>query len=146
MNARPRPTLARWIGLAALAFLAVGVGVAWRQWSPRTTVSTAAVPDSTAEGAIDEALAQAGPDEKSRWVDEVPEVDVSGLDDRQRTFFLQVVNARRCTCGCGYTLAACRVYDAACDKSLPRVEAVLDSVRRGLLAQATDAQAAGGGR
>jgi len=86
---------------------------------------------------IPKALNQAGgADEKTRWIDDLPEVELASLDAGRREIFLRQVNTRRCTCGCGYTLAACRIYDASCDKSLPRVRAVFDSVASGLLANA----------
>jgi hypothetical protein len=87
---------------------------------------------------VPRALAQADSvDEKSRWIDDLPEVDLASLDAARRLVFLRQINTRRCVCGCGFTLAACRIYDASCDKSLPRVKAVFDSVSRGLLADVT---------
>jgi hypothetical protein len=138
MSGSSRHRVARWIGLATVAVLALGVGVAWRQWAPRPS---APARDPSSAEPVREALAQAEPDERSRWVDPVPGADVSALDEPRRVLFLQLANARRCTCGCGYTLAACRAYDASCDVSLPRVEALLDSVRRGLVRAAPDARA-----
>lgn len=70
---------------------------------------------------------------KSRWVDEVPNFDLAGLDSSRREIFIRFANAQRCTCGCGFTLAACRVYDSSCEVSTPRVQALLDSVRAGLV-------------
>jgi hypothetical protein len=69
---------------------------------------------------------------KSRWVDEVPGVPLAELSPEQREIFLRAANAERCTCGCGYTLGGCRNFDASCETSLPRVQALFDSVRRGL--------------
>ena len=71
--------------------------------------------------------------------------DVSHLSEAQRTVFVKLANAQRCTCGCGYTLAGCRTYDPTCEVSLPRVEALLDSVRRGLVREAPDGRTARAG-
>jgi hypothetical protein len=68
-------------------------------------------------------------DSLNRWVEVIPGVDLAGLDAMQREQFVRFANAQRCTCGCGFTLAACRVYDASCEVSMPRVVALLDSVR-----------------
>ena len=68
---------------------------------------------------------------KTRWVDEVAGFDLAGLDSTRREIFVRFANAERCTCGCGYTLAACRAYDSSCDVSAPRVQSLLDSVRAG---------------
>ena len=60
-------------------------------------------------------------------------VDVAGLTPAQRALFVRVANSYRCTCGCGFTLATCRAYDAQCPVSGPRVRALRDSVRAGLV-------------
>lgn len=72
-------------------------------------------------------------DSLSRWVEVIPGVDLAGLEGNQREQFVRFANAQRCTCGCGYTLAACRVYDSTCEVSMPRVSALLDSVRMRLV-------------
>lgn len=129
-----RPTA--WAALAAIAMLVTGVALvmrsARRPAPPPPAPATGAVApgDSGSDRAIGEALKQAESD-KDRWVEEVPGVDLSGLDSARRAFFLASANAQRCTCGCGYTLAGCRAYDPTCEKSGPRVAALLDSVRRG---------------
>jgi hypothetical protein len=80
--------------------------------------------------------ALAGDKEKSKWVGEIPGVDVADLSQKQLEVFLAAANTQRCTCGCGYTLAGCRVYDSTCEKSGPRVAALLDSVRAGQIRDA----------
>lgn len=70
---------------------------------------------------------------KQRWVEEIPNLDVSMLDPKQRETFVRWANTERCTCGCGFTLAACRAYDPTCETSAPLVEALRDSVAKGLL-------------
>lgn len=74
--------------------------------------------------------------EKSKWVAAIPQLDVSALSQSQLEVFLSAANTQRCTCGCGYTLAGCRVYDSSCEKSGPRVAALLDSVRAGQIRSA----------
>lgn len=88
------------------------------------------------EDEITRALRLAGVDstKKNEWVDEVPHVDLAGLPAARVEVFLRFANARRCTCGCGFTLAACRRFDPTCEVSGPLVEALLDSVARGLVA------------
>lgn len=73
---------------------------------------------------------------KNEWVDEIPSVDLSGLTPARAEVFLRFANARRCTCGCGFTLAACRRFDPSCEISGPLVAALLDSVSRGLVTDA----------
>jgi hypothetical protein len=88
-------------------------------------------PDTSSDRVIEQAIGPAEGDDTSRWVDEIPGLDVSDLAAGQRAVLLRHANSQRCRCGCGYTLAACRVYDTTCEKSEPRVIALLDSVRRG---------------
>ena len=69
-------------------------------------------------------------------MDEVKGVDLTAVTPGQREIFLRFANAERCTCGCGYTLAACRTYDTTCPVSLPIVKALLDSVCSGQIRSA----------
>jgi hypothetical protein len=130
-----------WIGLGAVVLLLTGLAVGvWQARPPRP----ASVPTSLAEpdsDVVERALSQIpglvdSAAIKSRWMDEVKGVDVSGLRPAQREIFVRFANAERCTCGCGYTLAACRTYDVTCPVSLPRVEMLLDSVRTGSIRSA----------
>ena len=68
---------------------------------------------------------------KNAWVEEIPGADLTGLDPDRAEIFLRFANARRCTCGCGFTMAACRRFDPSCEVSGPLAAALLDSVTRG---------------
>ena len=48
---------------------------------------------------------------------ELPGVDLSKLTPEQKTAALRKFNAEMCTCGCGYTLAQCRMLDRNCSVS-----------------------------
>ena len=131
-----------WVALAAVVVLGVGVGVAFRQWrAPEGPKPAATAREEPSDSTIEQALRQipAPVDSailKSRWVDEVRGVDASALSQERRELLLRFANAERCTCGCGYTLAACRSYDLTCPVSLPRVQSLLDSVRSGRIRSA----------
>jgi hypothetical protein len=90
------------------------------------------------ESDVDRALRLAAIDstKKNEWVDELPDVDLAALGPGRAEVFLRFANARRCTCGCGFTLAACRRFDSTCEVSGPLVAALYDSVAKGLLADA----------
>jgi thiol-disulfide isomerase/thioredoxin len=45
---------------------------------------------------------------------QLPGVDLSKLTPEQRTVALHKFNAEMCSCGCGYTLAQCRIWDRNC--------------------------------
>jgi len=137
----------RWI--AILATVALLAGIAAAVWSRRAAERPATAPqvpvadgDPTPEGEADipddavHRKALAGDAEKSKWVAAIPQLDVSALSQQQLEVFLSAANTQRCTCGCGYTLAGCRVYDSSCEKSGPRVAALLDSVRAGQIRSA----------
>jgi hypothetical protein len=137
-----RPTA--WIGLATVTLLLVGLGLAARQWRlPRFGPPERTPPvEDAGDRVIDDALSQipSAVDSvalKSRWTDEIEGLELTQLSPERREIFLRFANAERCTCGCGYTLAACRVYDPNCPSSPKRVEALLDSVRKGLIRRAS---------
>lgn len=65
---------------------------------------------------------------KTGWRNEVRGIDLAVFTPKQRSLYLKITNGRGCTCGCGYTLAACRENDLTCPVSLPRVEELRDSV------------------
>src|SRR5581483_7883989 len=56
---------------------------------------------------------------KAAQAKEIPGVDLTKLTPAQRTEALKALNAEDCTCGCGLTLAACRINDPDCSISLP---------------------------
>jgi hypothetical protein len=137
--------VARLFALLAVAALLAGVGMAVHQWGPHPAappVGHEPVPTDSVEGdPVGTALSPSdGEDEKSRWRDEIPGVDVTVLAPGRREIFLRLANTRRCTCGCGYTLAACRAYDTSCEKSLPKIVALLDSVAGGRITDADGAR------
>jgi thiol-disulfide isomerase/thioredoxin len=49
----------------------------------------------------------------------IPGVDLAALPADQRARVLEALNSEHCTCGCGLTLAQCRVDDPTCNVSLP---------------------------
>jgi len=56
---------------------------------------------------------------------ELPGVDLSKLTPEQKTVALHKFNAESCTCGCGFTLAQCRIYDRDCQTSKTAVSKIL---------------------
>ena len=48
---------------------------------------------------------------------ELPGINLSKLTPEQKIVALHKFNAETCTCGCGYTLAQCRIYDRDCKTS-----------------------------
>ena len=135
----------RWIALVAALALAAGVGAAWHEWragQPRAPRAAAPTLPDPGDAVIDQALAQARDGAradsgtvdsaaiKSKWLGEIKGFDDADLPRARRERFIRFANAERCTCGCGYTLAGCRAYDPTCPVSGPRVQALLDSIRR----------------
>jgi hypothetical protein len=130
------------IGAVAIAILALGLTALVRQWRPAAPpgASTSA-PADTGDAVIDQALGQipASADSaeiKARWMDDIKGIEIAALDDAQRDLFVRFANARRCTCGCGFTLAACRTYDPTCPVSEPILEALRDSITAGRIRSA----------
>jgi len=136
------------ISFIAIAVLGVGIG-AWFMSSrptpppsaPRPSSADIAEDSTLGDEIVDEALRQIpgfvdSTAFKSQWVEEIDGVDVSALGAEQLEYFVRSANAQRCTCGCGYTLAACRRFDTTCPISLPIVEALRDSVLAGYITTA----------
>lgn len=143
----PVPRSARPVLVALLAFAALAAGgVAW--WRSMRPVAPPAPPAAevpvagvltaadSALAAGDDVVARAlgavsAPDSaalRDRYVPEVRGVDVAMLSPAQHAVFLEFANAARCTCGCGFTLAACRTYDPSCEVSLPLAVSLRDSI------------------
>ncbi len=55
----------------------------------------------------------------------IPGVDLDKLSPSARATSLQKLNAESCTCGCGLTLAACRINDPTCSISLPLAQKIV---------------------
>lgn len=55
----------------------------------------------------------------------IPGVDLSHFSDAQRMTIVQALLAEDCTCGCGLTVAECRLDDPTCPISLPIAQGIL---------------------
>src|SRR5579859_470505 len=55
----------------------------------------------------------------------LPGVDLSKLSPEQRDAALHKFNAESCNCGCKFTLAQCRIYDAGCQISQKRTSEIV---------------------
>ena len=139
--------LPRWLPLVAAIltlYAVVTLVVRWRGEGSRGPDRGAGVALDTAgtDPLVARALAQIPPapidstEIKTGWRDEVPGIDLAALAPARREVFLRYANSEMCTCGCGFTLAACRTYDTTCPVSLPRVEKLRDSVVAGRVASA----------
>jgi hypothetical protein len=130
--------------LRIIAFLAVVAAallasMAIRQsFSPTAARRDAEPPAEPAGDVVARALdiARGDSTHKEQWVDEIPDLELASLSGPARETFLRIANGRRCVCGCGYTLAACRRFDSTCDVSGPRAKALFDSVRAGSIRDA----------
>lgn len=59
---------------------------------------------------------------------QLPGVDLSKLTPEQKTLALHKFNAEACNCGCGYTLAQCRVLDRDCAVSKAATEKIIEAL------------------
>ena len=62
---------------------------------------------------------------------EVPGLDLAALTPAQRTAALKRLNEEPCGCGCGLTIAQCRINDSTCAVSPPLAQKIVDEVRAG---------------
>ena len=49
----------------------------------------------------------------------------------QRTAAIKAMNSDDCTCGCGLTIAACRINDPTCSVSLPLAQKLAERIAKG---------------
>jgi thiol-disulfide isomerase/thioredoxin len=68
--------------------------------------------------------------ENAAQAKEIPGVDLDHLSPDVRAVTLQRLNAEPCTCGCGLTVAKCRVDDPNCGISLPRAREIAAEVAK----------------
>ena len=59
---------------------------------------------------------------------ELPGVDLSKLTPEQKKIALKRLNSEACSCGCGMTLAQCRINDATCPVSKDLAEKIVQEV------------------
>jgi thiol-disulfide isomerase/thioredoxin len=59
---------------------------------------------------------------------EIPGVDLTKLSGDQRTSILMALNEEACKCGCGLTVAKCRIDDPTCGFSLPQAKAIVEKL------------------
>jgi len=59
---------------------------------------------------------------------ELPGVDLSKLSAEHKEAALHRLNAEGCSCGCGYTLAQCRIYDHNCPVSKGRTDEIIAEI------------------
>jgi hypothetical protein len=134
--------------VAVVLYLAVQFAIHWRSAHPGTAApppvgltaaDTSGTDTATTDRLVSRVLGQIPPDSvaiKTGWRDRVRGIDMAAFTPAQRELFLRFANAEPCTCGCGFTLAACRDNDLTCEVSLPRVEALRDSVLAGRIRSA----------
>jgi thiol-disulfide isomerase/thioredoxin len=58
----------------------------------------------------------------------IPGIDLSALSPERRAEALQALNSEHCTCGCGLTLAQCRLDDPDCTTSLPLAQELVKTI------------------
>ena len=61
----------------------------------------------------------------------IPGIDLSKIPPERRADVLKALNSEHCTCGCGLTLAQCRVDDPDCGVSLPTAQELVKRIIAG---------------
>jgi len=120
-----RSTLSRkqlLVGIAAIPAIALLAFLLIRS-APNSPRSASA--SQRAQGAA----ATAGLGTSGTAYTEIPGVNLASLTPEQRSKVLQEANTKRCTCSCGYTVAACRHLDTSCQTSLPLAQAMVQAVK-----------------
>ena len=66
--------------------------------------------------------------ENAAQANQIPGIDLAKLTPAQRTKVLQTLNSQECGCGCGQTLAQCRLEDPDCTVSLPAAKELVKRI------------------
>jgi len=61
---------------------------------------------------------------------DVPGLELNKLTPAQRTAGLKRLNDEPCTCGCGLTVAQCRINDPSCGTSLPIAKKIVEDAQK----------------
>jgi thiol-disulfide isomerase/thioredoxin len=61
---------------------------------------------------------------------DIPGLGLDQLSAQQKTAALKRLNTEQCTCGCGLTVAQCRINDPSCETSLPIAKKIVEDVRK----------------
>jgi thiol-disulfide isomerase/thioredoxin len=64
------------------------------------------------------------------YATEIPGLDLTPLSAALRERTLKRLNEEHCACGCGLTVAQCRINDPTCDVSLPTAKKILEDTVR----------------
>lgn len=64
------------------------------------------------------------------YATEIPGIDFAGMTPAQKGEALKRLNEEHCTCGCGSTLAGCRIDDPTCETSLPLAKKVVEEIKK----------------
>ena len=65
------------------------------------------------------------------YATEIPGIDLAPLSPAIRERTLKRLNEEHCTCGCGLTVAQCRINDPSCEVSLPVAKKILEDTLKG---------------
>jgi cytochrome c biogenesis protein CcmG/thiol:disulfide interchange protein DsbE len=65
------------------------------------------------------------------YATEIPGIDLKPLSSALRERTLKRLNEQSCTCGCGLTVAQCRINDPSCEVSLPVAKKILEDTVSG---------------
>jgi cytochrome c biogenesis protein CcmG/thiol:disulfide interchange protein DsbE len=60
----------------------------------------------------------------------IPGVDFGTMSPVEKQKALQRLNEESCTCGCGLTLAQCRIHDPSCEISLPAARKLVEEMQK----------------
>ena len=64
------------------------------------------------------------------YATEIPGIDFKGMTPTQKTEALKRMNTEMCTCGCGSTIAGCRIDDPTCETSLPLAKKIVAEIKK----------------
>ncbi len=67
-------------------------------------------------------------DDDVSQIKDIPGVDLSQVPEGKRGEVLNALNSESCTCGCGLSVAKCRIDDPSCTISPPLAKTIVERV------------------
>ena len=98
-----------------------------RRWPSPAPLPSIVVTDAEDEDKARQEEAKARV-QNAAQANKIPGVNLAALSPEARAKVLQQLNSEHCTCGCGLTLAQCRIDDPTCSVSLPLAQALVKKI------------------
>ena len=75
----------------------------------------------------------------SKIYQELPEINLDGINEEVATVLVSWCNKTKCPCGCGFSFAACRNEDKTCSESRKKLRSIVNDLKKQKIATSSEA-------